>query len=166
MTIRDARESDLPAIFEIYDHEVLHGTATFDTQPKASAQRREWFDSSPRERYRVLVAEAGGRVVGWARLYPWSPRRAYDRTAEDAVYIHPDQRGQGIGRVLLAALLEHARQAGLGTIVARIADGNPASLALHARQGFEPVGVMRRVGEKFGRILDVHLLQAHLDEPA
>ncbi len=164
-TVRDARDSDLPAIFEIYDHEVLHGTATFDTQPKTPEQRREWFESSPRERYRVLVAEVDGRIVGWARLYPWSPRRAYDRTAEDAVYIHPDHRGQGLGRALLAELLEHARRAGLGTLVARIADGNPASLGLHVRMGFEPVGVMRRVGEKFGRILDVHLLQAHLDEP-
>ncbi len=164
-TIRDARDHDLPAIFEIYDFEVVHGTATFDTQPKAPGERLEWFDASPRDRYRVLVAEEDGGVTGWARLYPWSPRKAYDRTAEDAVYVHRDHRGRGLGRALLAALLEHARRAGLGTIVARIADGNPASLALHASQGFERIGVMRRVGEKLGRILDVHLMQVHLDAP-
>ena len=162
--IRDATLEDLPAIFAIYDEQVLHGTATFDTEPKPAAERREWVDAHPRERYPVIVAEEGGAVVGWARLTPWSPRRAYARTAENSVYVRKDARGRGAGRALLEALVARARAAGISVILARVADGNPASLRLHEALGFRPVGTMRRVGEKFGRVLDVTLLDLHIDE--
>ena len=161
--IRDATLEDLPAISAIYDEQVLHGTATFDTEPKSVAERREWFEAHPRERYPVIVAEEGGEVIGWGRLAPWSPRRAYARTAENSVYVRKDARGRGAGRALLEALLARARAAGISVILARVADGNPASLRLHEALGFRPVGTMRRVGEKFGRVLDVTLLDLHLD---
>jgi L-amino acid N-acyltransferase YncA len=163
MQIRDARPQDVPAIFEIYNEQVLHGTATFDTQPKTEADRDKWFEAHDRERYVILVAEEAGRVVGWARLYPWSDRCAYARSAENSVYVHTDARGRGVGSVLLAELIGRARAAGVCVLLARIAEGNPASIRLHEAAGFVPVGVMRRVGEKFGRILDVHLMQNHLD---
>ena len=162
-TLRDATPDDLAAIFAIYDDEVLRGTATFETVPRTAAERREWFDAHPRGRYPVIVAEDAGAVVGWARLQPWSPRPAYARTAEDSVYVAAAARGRGVGRVLLTELVRRAPAAGIAVLLARIADGNPASIRLHEKAGFRTVGVMRRVGEKFGRILDVSLLDLHLD---
>jgi phosphinothricin acetyltransferase len=161
--IRAATEADLPGIFAIYDEEVLHGTATFDTEPKNAAARLEWFRNDGGGRYPLLVAEADGRIAGWARLYAWSPRRAYDRTAENAVYVHADFRGRGFSRALMQELMLLAPQRGVHVLMARIVEGNPASLALHQSLGFETIGIMRRVGEKFGRLLDVQLMSRHLD---
>jgi len=162
--IRDATEGDLAAIFSIYDEQVLHGTSTFDTTPKSAAERLTWLREHPRERYPVIVADEAGEVLGWGRLQPWSTRCAYARSAENSVYVRTDARGRGIGRVLLASLLERARAAGIAVILARIAEGNPASARLHESAGFRPIGMMRRVGEKLGRILDVLLMDRHLDE--
>ena len=163
VTIRDATYDDLAGIFAIYDDEVLRGTATFETVPRNAVERQEWFEAHPRDRYPVIVAERAGRVLGWARLQPWSPRPAYARTAENSVYVDRTMRGLGVGRALLKKLLRRAKTAGIAVVLARIADGNPASIALHEKAGFKTVGVMRRVGEKFGRILDVTLLDCHLD---
>jgi L-amino acid N-acyltransferase YncA len=167
-SIRAASAADLPGIFAIYDHEVLHGTATFDTHPKSPAERAEWFASDGNGRYPILVAETAGAeapptIVGWARLYAWSPRKAYDRTAENAVYVHRERRGQGISRRLMEELIRLAPQRGVQVLIARIVEGNPASLALHEKLGFRTIGLMRRVGEKFGRLLDVRLMDRHLD---
>lgn len=162
--VRAATEADLPGIFEIYDEQVLHGTATFDTEPKDAAARLEWFRNDGGGRYPLRVAEIEGRIAGWARLYAWSPRPAYGRTAEDAVYVHPEFRGRGLGRALLGDLLQLAPQRGVQVLIARVVEGNPASLALHLALGFETIGVMRQVGEKFGRLLDVRLLSRHLGQ--
>jgi L-amino acid N-acyltransferase YncA len=163
LRLRPAVESDLAAIHEIYDEQVLHGTASFDTTPRTEAERLQWFHGWPRDRYPIIVAEKDGRVVGWGRLSPWSPRRAYDRTVENSVYVHRDFRGQGIGKLLLVELIRLGREAGLGVIIARITHENPGSIAMHKAHGFRDIGVMHRVGEKFGRLLDVHMLELHLD---
>lgn len=163
MVIRDAVEADLPGIFAIYDREVLHGTCTFDTQVKSPAERVAWFATAG-GRYPVLVAEVDGRVAGWTRLYQWSARCAYDRAAENAVYVHEDFRGRGVGRELLAALIARCPEIGVRVIIARVVEGNPGSLRLHERAGFATIGIMRQIGEKFGRLLDVRLLSLHLDE--
>src|SRR5690349_16944511 len=114
MLIRPATVGDLPGIFAIYDREVLHGTCTFDTKPKSETERLEWFNNNPGGRYPIVVAEdeaggaggggpegAGRRIAGWARLYQWSPRPAYERTAENAVYVDAAYRGCGLGKRLL-----------------------------------------------------------------
>jgi phosphinothricin acetyltransferase len=163
MKVRAATEADLAAIFAIYDDEVLHGTATFDTQPRTPAERIEWFRSDGGGRYPLLVGEVDGEVVGWARLYAWSPRPAYNRTAENAVYVARGHRGKGISRALMKELMRLAPARGVQVLVARVVEGNPASLALHEKLGFRTIGVMRRVGEKFGRLLDVRLMDRHLD---
>jgi phosphinothricin acetyltransferase len=162
-TVRAAREEDLAGIFEIYREQVLHGTATFDTEPKSEEGQRAWFGAHDRGKHPIIVAEDGGKVAGWARLYPWSDRCAYARSAENSVYVRKEFRGRGVGTQLLAALIEEARRVGISVLLARIAEGNPASIALHRSQGFERIGTMRRVGEKFGRVLDVELMQLHLD---
>ena len=161
--IRPATEADLPGIFAIYDREVLHGTATFDTEPKSPAGRLEWFRDTANGRYPILVAEVDGAIAGWTRLYAWSNRCAYARAAENAVYVHADHRGKGVGRALLAELIRIAPQREVQVLLARIVEGNPASQALHEALGFQTIGVMRRVGEKFGRVLDVRLMDLQLD---
>jgi len=162
-TIRDATLADLPAVFAIYNEEVLHGTATFDTVQREPGRDDAWLTDRHPARHPVLVADAGGDVTGWASLSQWSDRRGYDRTAESSVYVHSAHRSQGIGRALLLALVERAKGAGLGVLVARIADARQASVALHESVGFARFGTQRRCGEKFGRLLDVELMDLHLD---
>jgi L-amino acid N-acyltransferase len=161
--VRAATEADLPGIFAIYDQEVLHGTATFDTTPKTPAERLAWFRDDGNGRYPILVADAGGRVAGWARLYAWSSRCAYAGAAENGVYVHAEHRGRGVGRALLAELLRLAPERGVRVVIARVVEGNAGSLALHQALGFQTIGIMRRCGEKFGRLLDVRLMDRHLD---
>jgi phosphinothricin acetyltransferase len=163
MKIRPATEADLPGIFAIYDREVLHGTATFDTEPKSAAERLAWLRDDAGGRYPILVAELDGAIAGWARLYAWSNRCAYARAAENAVYVDAARRGKGVGRALLAELIRLAPQRNVHVLLARIVEGNPASLGLHEALGFTRIGLMRRVGEKFGRVLDVQLLERQLD---
>jgi phosphinothricin acetyltransferase len=163
--IRPATLDDVPAIMAIYNHEVLTSVATFDMAPLAPDEQREWFAAHAAERHPLLVAIVDGRVVGWASLSAWSSRCAYARAAEDSVYVHQDHRGQGVGRALLAELIESARAEGLGVLLARIEASGTASLRIHAAAGFVQVGTMHRVGEKFGRLLDVVLLELQLDVP-
>ncbi len=164
--IRLATEPDLPGIFFIYDREVREGVATFDTEVKTAAERQQWFADHRLPRHPLIVALEADEIVGWGSLSPWSARCAYIRTAENSVYVRAGCQGRGIGKALLADLLERGRAAGLGVIAARIVEGNPASIRLHEAFGFETVGVMRRVGEKFGRILDVRIMQRRMDGPA
>lgn len=196
MLIRPATVGDLPGIFAIYDREVLHGTCTFDTEPKTHAQRLEWFNNNPGGRYPIVVAEdeavvavgggaevservaagnaAGGsmsdlgvpgpgRIAGWARLYPWSPRPAYARTAENAVYVDAAYRGRGLGRALLVEVLRRGYDAGVRVVIARVAEGNPKSVVLHEKAGFTTIGIMHRVGEKFGVIRDVRMMEREME---
>jgi L-amino acid N-acyltransferase len=156
--VRPARSSDAGAIRAIYNEAVATTTATFDTEPRSPTDQRRWMQEHAAP-YAVLVAERGGSVLGWASISAWSPRRAYAGTAEVSEYVRAEDRGRGVGSRLLARLVRIADRRGFHTLLARVADGNRASLRLHARFGFRRVGVMREVGWKFGRRLDVHLLQ-------
>lgn len=161
--IRLARLDDLPAIVAIYNHEVAHGVATFDTEPWSVDGQRGWLAAHASPQHPLLVADQSGTVGGWASLSPWSTRCAYARAAEVSIYVHQDHRSHGIGRALLGELIARARAAGLGVLLARIETSGTVSLALHRALGFRSFGTMRRVGEKLGRILDVELLDLHLD---
>lgn len=160
--IRDARLGDLGGIFSIYNREVSEEISTFDTETRDPARDRAWL-TEREPRYPVLVAERGGEIVGWGSLGQWSPRGAYARTAEVSVYVEREHRGGGIGGALLGALIERAPRGGIAVLLARIAGDNPASIALHRSFGFETIGIQRRSGEKFGRVLDVALMDLHLD---
>jgi L-amino acid N-acyltransferase len=163
LDIRLARPEDLPAIAAIYNYEVLHTCATFDTVPVTLEDRQRWLDDHPPSRHPVVVADAGGETVGWASLSSWSSKCAYARAAEISVYVHRERRGLGVGKALLLELVARGREVGLGVLLSRIctADGE-TSLRLHERVGFQRVGTLRRVGEKFGRLLDVEILDLHL----
>lgn len=159
--IRRATLADLPAITEIYNEAILTTTATFDTEPKTADERVEWFQSHG-ERHPVLVAVLNGTIAGWASLTRWSDRRAYDDTAETSFYVKAEHRGQGIGRQLKQASIDEARRLKFHSLIARVAEGSEESLHLNESFGFVRVGTLREVGRKFGRLLDVHLLQKML----
>ena len=158
VTIRSATLQDLGAITEIYNDATLKTVASFDTEPKTDAEQKHWFDRHG-PRYPILVAEEDNLIVGWASLSQWSDRGAYSDTAEASVYVREECRGRGIGRKLSEAIIKTGGEAGLHTLIGRIADGNDASLRLVESVGFRHIGVMRECGRKFGRLLDVHLVQ-------
>lgn len=161
-SIRPAVEGDLPAITDIYNESVANSTATFDTEARTTDQQLLWFKAHGPSRP-ILVAVDDDTVTGWAALSDWSDRRAYEETVEISVYIADDRRGQGLGRRLMEAVLDSGRKAGLHTVLSRIVKDGGASIRLHEELGFEKVGVMREVGWKFGRRIDVLLYQVMLE---
>jgi phosphinothricin acetyltransferase len=158
ITTRTARLFDLDAITEIYNEAIRTTTATFDTEPKTKEEQLRWFQGHG-SRYPILVAELDGRVVGWGCLSQWSDRGAYRETAETSCYVKQEHRNQGIGRRLMESIVEEGRRLGFHTLLARVAEGGEASLHLSKSLGFEHVGVLKEVGRKFGKRLDVHILQ-------
>ena len=154
-TIRPATAADLDAINAVYNHEVLHGTATWDETPWTVQARLDWFAERTRLGDPVLVAEREGRVVGFGYLSPYRARTGWRFTAEDTLYLAPSAQRQGVGAALLGALVEAARARGLHALVAVIEAGNAGSIALHARFGFVEAGRKREVGFKFSRWLDL-----------
>jgi len=158
MNIRAASESDQQAIMEIYNDAVLNTTATFDTEPRSLQNQMEWFRKH-KKNHPVFVAEENNKVVGWASLSPWSDRCAYDTTVEVSVYIHKDFRGKGVGSQLLEKVTEEGRKVNNHTVISRITQGNEVSIHLHEKLGYRHIGVMKEVGFKFGKFLDVNLMQ-------
>lgn len=161
MTVRLATEADLPAIRAIYNHYVHTSTCTFQLDPDTAAERLAWFRART-ARHPVTVAEVGGEVIGWASLSPWKDRGAYDRTAEAAVYVRADRHHRGIGRRLLADLLDRARDLEYRVVIGGACTEHPASIALQASLGFVPIGTFWDVGFKYGRWLNVTYLQVVL----
>ena len=159
--IRLARPADAEAIRQIYNAEVTGSTVTFDLVPRSLAEQEAWLEARSGA-MAVLVAELGGEVVGFASLSPYKDRPAYATSVEDSVYVRSDQRGTGVGRALLTELLEVAGTRGFHTVMARIVGHHDASIALHGALGFEPVGIEREVGRKFGQWLDVMIMQRML----
>jgi phosphinothricin acetyltransferase len=152
--VRLATEGDLPAINAIYNHYVLHGTCTYQLTPETEEARAEWFRRHD-VKHPVTVAEIGNEIVGWGALNVFHAREAYARTVENSVYVHHEWQRRGIGRALLADLIERARSLGHHTIIAGISSEQAASVALHEAHGFVKIGHMREVGYKFGQWLDV-----------
>ena len=156
MQIRLATRADLPGILEIYNDAVLTTTATYDYEPRTLEHRTHWFEERQRDRYPVFVAvDDAGRVAGWSALNPFHARIGYQFTSENSVYVAADMRGNGIGKLLLAPLIEAAKARGLHAIIAAIDADNEASIRLHAGFGFEKVGHFKQTGFKFNRWLDL-----------
>jgi len=164
MTIRPAIRADCPGMLAIYNEAVLTTTATYDYEPRTLEHRQAWFDDHERGGFAVFVAEdAAGHIVGWSALNRYHDRPGYRFTTENSVYVAADMRGQGLGKLLLAPLIEAAQAKGLHAIIAVIDAANEASIRLHARFGFVQVGHFRQVGYKFDRWLDVVYLERLLD---
>lgn len=154
--IRPATPADLEALTEIYNHYVRETPATFDIDPLTPEERRGWLDGfEERGPYRLLVATEGGSPQGYAYSHRFRPRRAYDTSVETSIYCRPEATGRGLGSRLYAALFRALEGEDLHRAYAGITLPNPASVALHASFGFQPVGTYREVGRKFGRYWDV-----------
>lgn len=156
--IRRAEMRDLESITAIYNDAIVKTIATFDTQPKTAQEQISWFEKHG-PKHPILVADSGGDVIGWISLSEWSDRCSYSDTAEVSLYVAEEHRGKGVGRKLLKAALYEGREIGLHTIVSRIAGGNETSVRLHESFGFQHIGIMREVGRKFGKLIDVYLMQ-------
>ncbi|MDP4021792.1 N-acetyltransferase family protein [Methylobacterium sp. NEAU 140] len=161
--VRPATGADIPGIAAIYADVVETGTATFETVAPTPDEMGRRFAALTGGGFPYRVAERDGAVVGYAYAGPYKERAAYRSTVEDSIYVARDARGGGIGRALLAALIADCERIDCRLMVAVIADsGSPASVALHARHGFVPVGTLAGVGHKHGRWLDTVLMQRPL----
>jgi L-amino acid N-acyltransferase YncA len=163
LSIRDALDTDMIAVADIYRHHVLHGTASFELVPPTLAEMRERRAAVVKKAMPYLVAEIEGVIAGYAYVTPYRPRPAYAHTVENSVYLRSDMVGQGVGSALLGALIERCTQGPWRQMIANVGDsGNTASLALHKKFGFRTVGTCECVGFKFGRWIDTVLLQRAL----
>jgi L-amino acid N-acyltransferase len=159
MTVRLAEVGDAEAIRTIYNTEVRTATSTFDLVPRSLVDQEQWLAARSGAFSALVAADDDGRVLGFGSLSPYKERAAYRTTVEDSVYVDPARHGGGIGTALLTRLVEIARSSGFHTVIARIEASGAASRALHARCGFELVGIEREVGRKFNRWLDVAVMQ-------
>lgn len=162
LTIRDAAEADAEAIASIYGHHVLNGTASYDLEPPPPEFHRSKIRRIAGASWPFLVAEVDGEVAGYAYVTQFRDRAAYRFTAEDSIYVHPQRMGRGVGKALLAELLERAARYGFRTVIAVIGGAEPASIALHTGLGFREAGRLNAVGFKFGRWLDSVYMQREL----
>lgn len=160
--IRDATEADLAAIRDIYNDAVEHTTAIWNEQLIDVENRRAWMELRRARGFPVLVAELDGKVAGYASYGDWRAFDGYRHTVEHSVYVHKDARGAGIGKALMEALIGRAREGRVHVMIAAIEAGNTASIRLHERMGFRLVGIHREVGTKFGRWLDLAMMELML----
>jgi len=162
--IRDALDTDLAGILRIYNDAIENSTAIWNDRIVDLDNRRAWLAERHDQGYPVLVAiDEGGQVAGYASFGPWRPHDGFRHTVENSVYVSPDHRGSGIGRSLMKALIERARQLEKHVMVAFIESENRASVHMHQQLGFIHVGQMRQVGCKFGRWLDLTMMQLTLN---
>lgn len=156
ISVRPALRDDLPRLTEIYNHYVLYTPITFDIEPYTVERREAWFSQFAESgRYRLLVADSNGSVVGYAGTTRFRPKPAYETTVETTIYCAPDALGEGIGRLLYGALFKILEGEDIRRFVACFTLPNAASAALHERFGFKRVGVFTENGRKFGRYWDV-----------
>ena len=158
IVLRTATEADLPAMAAIYNQAIERTTSTFDVEPRPDDNYQARV-ASERSGDHVVVAEMGGKVVGYAFSNTYRKRPAYDTTREVSVYIAEGHRSHGLGSRMYDDLIARLDADGIHTIVSVIAQPNPASEALHRAMGFEHVGTLREVGFKFGKWVDTALWQ-------
>jgi phosphinothricin acetyltransferase len=162
VSLRPTVEADLAAIAAIYGHHLATGAASFELEPPGEAEMSRRWRAIVEGGYPYLSALEHGEVVGYAYASAYRTRPAYRHTVENSVYVRADRHGRGIGRLLLARLIEDCAGRGFRQMIAVIGDNAPASIALHAGLGFELVGRLRGVGFKFGRWRDTTLMQRDL----
>jgi len=165
--VRPSLDADLPAIAAIYAHAVVHGTASFELEPPGEAEMARRRAAILEGGFPYIVAEIDGAVAAYAYAGPYRPRPAYRFTVEDSIYVAPDRQGRGVGRALLAALIETCEGAGFRQMVAVIGDSaSRGSIRLHEAMGFRRSGLLEAIGWKHGRWLDGVLMQRVLGEGA
>ena len=163
LLIRPSEPRDVSAITAIYDWNVRHGTGTFELEAPDEAETARRRGEVLARGLPWLVAQGGGRVLGYAYANHFRPRRAYRFCLEDSIYLSPEAQGRGVGRPLLAELIAQCEARGARQMLAVIGDSaNRASIGLHRALGFLPVGLLAASGWKFERWLDVVIMQREL----
>jgi phosphinothricin acetyltransferase len=165
ISIRLARETDIPVISDIYNHIILNTTAVYQYVAQPLDMRKAWYDAKMKDGYPVFVAEDEGRVIGFSSYGPFRAWAAYKYTVENSVYVAEGQRGKGIGKLLIQPLIDSAREKGMHAIIAGIDATNDSSVRLHQSFGFKEVAHFKEVGYKFGRWLDLKFLELVLETP-
>lgn len=161
--IREARLGDIPRLNAIYGHYVDTCTCTWEERDKELFTRETLSRRGPR--HPLVVVEDGGRILAWGSLSPYNTRSGWRHVAEDSIFLDPEARGKGLGKLLLADLVERARRLGYRKVLARISGDQPASLGLHEALGFREAGRLRGAGEKHGKRLDAVYLELDLAPP-
>ena len=159
ITVRQAEETDLLQLLEIYNDIILSTTAVYDYEPHSLEMRKQWFKSKKQQGFPVFVAEEKGAIVGFSSIGPFRAWAAYKYSVENSVYVKAGERGRGIGKSLIPPLIESAKKMKIHTIVAGIDATNEVSIRLHKHFGFEEVAHFKEVGWKFNRWLDLKFLQ-------
>lgn len=165
-SIRPATEADLPAILVIYNEVIANTTAVYSYAPHTLDMRQQWFAERRAGKWPVIVAEQDSEVVGFGAIGPFRAWPAYKYTGEHSLHVRSDQRGKGVGKALLSALVQEAEKMPLRTLIGGIDAANGPSMALHAKHGFIACARIRDAGFKFGRWLDLVFMQLMLPGPA
>jgi L-amino acid N-acyltransferase len=166
MDIRNATEADLPAILAITNDAILNTTASWNIHPTSLEARRQWLADRQASAQPVLVGVIDGVVAGFGSYGSFRAWDGYRLTVEHSIYVDPTFRRRGVGRLLLAGLIEHATETGMHVMMGVISADNEVSIALHEQFGFAVVGRLPEVGRKFDRWLDLVLMQKILARPA
>ena len=161
--IRDASFDDLKAMLDIYNAEVVSGTATWDTEPRSWEDQLQWWEAHATPYCAIVAVEPDGTVVGWGSLSRFHPRAGYRFTVEDTVYVRPDRQRRGIGKAILMTLVARGQANGFRAMLGKISGDNQASVELHRACGFFEAGRERELGYKFERWLDVVTMQLLLE---
>jgi L-amino acid N-acyltransferase YncA len=161
--LRDATQADLPAILNIYNHAVAETTAIWNETLVDLDNRKAWFELRQTRGFPILVAEIDGRIAGYASYGDWRAFDGFRHSVEHSVYVEKDHYGRGLGKALMTALIERAKAGQIHVMVAAIEAGNTGSIALHKSLGFRLVGTHQEVGRKFGRWLDLTMMELKLD---
>jgi phosphinothricin acetyltransferase len=161
--LRDATPADLPAILAIYNHAVAETTAIWNETLVDLDNRKAWFELRQSRGFPILVAEVEGKIAGYASYGDWRPFDGFRHSVEHSVYVEKDFYGRGLGKALMTALIERARAGKIHVMIAAIEAGNTGSIALHKSLGFRLVGTHHEVGQKFGRWLDLTMMELKLD---
>ena len=164
ISVRAATGADAEAIASIYAFHVLHGTATFEIDPPSVADWQLKIETILAKNWPFVVAVDGVHVVGYAYATQFRDRPAYRFSCENSIYVSADKRGQGIGKILLAALVQRAEDFGFRQMLAVVGGGEPSSIAVHKSLGFREAGRMKSVGRKFDKWLDTVYMQRALGE--
>jgi L-amino acid N-acyltransferase len=161
--MRLAETKDLPAITDIYNNAILTTTAVYSYDPVTVESRQVWLEDKAKQNFPVFVAEENGQVIGFSSYGAFRAWPAYLHSVENSVYVHPDHRGRGVGKLLIPLLLEAARKQKMHTMIAGIDASNEVSIKLHQGFGFEKVAHFKQVGFKFNRWLDLVFMQLMLN---
>lgn len=162
-TYRYAAPQDIPALTEIYNHYILHTAATFDLNPVTVENRKEWFSHYlPESRYKLIVADYQGVVIGYASSSKFREKEAYAKSVESSIYMHPEHAKKGIGSSLYGRLFEELSTTDVHRIYACITIPNPQSIALHHRFEFKEVGRFSEAGYKFESYRDILWMEKSL----